>query len=85
MRFADGRVITGVSKEKSEAAHEYKNAISAGKASGLVDWVTNDSQLRHSLTIIDTHSQFSVCRFTRVYPRKGDSNCDHCVCYGSDG
>jgi len=43
MEFADGRMITGVSKEKSQAEREHKNAIREGRASALLDWVTDDS------------------------------------------
>jgi Vault protein inter-alpha-trypsin domain len=48
MHFADGRVITGVSKEKELAAQEHMAAIREGKASGLVDWVTDDCLFDHS-------------------------------------
>lgn len=41
---ADGRAIIGVSKEKSKAAAEHETAISEGKATGLLEWVTDDSQ-----------------------------------------
>lgn len=41
---ADGRTIIGVSKEKSKAAAEHETAISEGKATGLLEWVTDDSQ-----------------------------------------
>ena len=51
MQFADGRVITGVSKEKAQAAKEHKDAMRAGKATGLLDWVTDDSSLCNRLKI----------------------------------
>ena len=41
MHFADGRVVTGVAKEKQQASEEYKAAVREGKASALVDWVTD--------------------------------------------
>jgi hypothetical protein len=49
MHLKNSRVIVGVSKEKSLAAEEHKNALRAGKVSGLVDWATDDGLLRYSL------------------------------------
>jgi Vault protein inter-alpha-trypsin domain len=39
---ADGRVIVGVSKEKSMATEEHEAAIREGKFTGLLEWVTDD-------------------------------------------
>jgi len=85
MHFADGRIITGVSKEKVLAAKEHENAIRAGKASGLVDWVTDDSSLRNCPTTIDANCQTSVHHLGWVYSRKGDSNHEPRVRHGSYG
>jgi hypothetical protein len=49
MHLANGHVIIGVSKERSLAAEEHKNALRAGKVSGLVDWATDDNLLCYSL------------------------------------
>lgn len=43
LEHADGRVIVGVAKEKSEAAEAFQSALDAGKTAGLVEWVTDDS------------------------------------------
>jgi len=48
MRFCDGRVINGVAKEKGIAADEYARALQEGKASGLVESVTDDGELLRS-------------------------------------
>ncbi|KAG1755284.1 uncharacterized protein EDB91DRAFT_1342944 [Suillus paluster] len=42
LEHADGRVIVGVVKEKSEAAEAFQSALDAGKTAGLVEWVTDD-------------------------------------------
>ncbi|KAG1809579.1 von Willebrand factor type A domain-containing protein [Suillus subaureus] len=42
LEHADGRVIVGVAKEKSEAAQAFQSAVDAGKTAGLVEWVTDD-------------------------------------------
>ncbi|KAG1730069.1 hypothetical protein EDB19DRAFT_1741522 [Suillus lakei] len=42
LEHADGRVIVGVAKEKSEAAQTFQSALDAGKTAGLVEWVTDD-------------------------------------------
>ncbi|KAJ3482315.1 hypothetical protein NLI96_g7056 [Meripilus lineatus] len=42
MRTEDGRVITGVAKEKEKAAAEHKAAIRQGRMTGLVEWATDD-------------------------------------------
>ncbi|KAG2141365.1 uncharacterized protein EDB93DRAFT_1229775 [Suillus bovinus] len=42
LEYADGRVIVGVAKEKSEAAQAFQSAVDAGKTAGLVEWVTDD-------------------------------------------
>lgn len=44
LTHADGRVIVGVSKEKLKAIEEHDKAIREGKSSGLLEWVTDDSQ-----------------------------------------
>jgi len=44
MKHADGRVIVGVSKEKSKAAEEHEAAVREGKFTGLLEWVTDDGQ-----------------------------------------
>ena len=46
LEHADGRVIVGVAKEKSEAAEAFHSALEAGKSAGLVEWVTDDSMTR---------------------------------------
>lgn len=43
MHLQDGRRIIGISKEKVQAAGEYKAAVQAGRAAALVDWVADDS------------------------------------------
>ena len=43
LEHADGRVIVGVAKEKSEAAEAFQSALDAGRTAGLVEWVTDDS------------------------------------------
>ena len=43
LEHADGRVIVGVVKEKSEAAGAFQSALDAGRIAGLVEWVTDDS------------------------------------------
>jgi hypothetical protein len=45
LEHADGRVIVGVAKEKSEAAQAFQSAVDAGKTAGLVEWVTDDSAI----------------------------------------
>ena len=42
---ADGRVIIGTVKEKEAAARTFEAAIAAGKTAGLIESVTDDSQL----------------------------------------
>jgi Mg-chelatase subunit ChlD len=42
LEHADGRIIVGVAKEKSEAAQAFQSAMDAGKTAGLVEWVTDD-------------------------------------------
>lgn len=42
LEHADGRVIVGVAKEKSEAAQAFQSAMDAGRTAGLVEWVTDD-------------------------------------------
>jgi hypothetical protein len=56
LEHADGRVIFGIAKEKSEAAEAFQSALNAGKTAGLVEWVTDDSMSRkHILIILDEH------------------------------
>ncbi|KAG2126598.1 hypothetical protein DEU56DRAFT_822144 [Suillus clintonianus] len=42
LEHADGRVIVGDAKEKSEAAQTFQSALDAGKSAGLVEQVTDD-------------------------------------------
>ncbi|KAG1850824.1 hypothetical protein DFJ58DRAFT_729115 [Suillus subalutaceus] len=43
LEHADGRVIVGVAKEKSEATQAFQSAVDAGKTAGLMEWVTDDT------------------------------------------
>ncbi|KAG1759420.1 von Willebrand factor type A domain-containing protein [Suillus occidentalis] len=42
LEHADGRVIVGVAKEKSEAATAFQSVVDARKTAGLVEWVTDN-------------------------------------------
>ena len=44
---ADGRVIIGTVKEKEAAARTFEAAVAAGKMAGLIESVTDDSQLTY--------------------------------------
>jgi hypothetical protein len=49
MAFDDGRTIIGISKESTLAAEEHEKAISEGKASGLVECVSDDGSFLLSI------------------------------------
>jgi hypothetical protein len=51
MKFEDGHVIVGIAKEKELAAEEHERALREGKASGLVEWATNDGRSHSMLPI----------------------------------
>ncbi|EGO18866.1 hypothetical protein SERLADRAFT_412065 [Serpula lacrymans var. lacrymans S7.9] len=42
LKHADGKIIRGTAKEKSEANQTFNSAIQAGNMAGLVEWVTDD-------------------------------------------
>ncbi|KAH7920866.1 hypothetical protein BV22DRAFT_1073258 [Leucogyrophana mollusca] len=42
LELANGRIITGIAKEKAEAAQTFEQAIETGRAAGLVEYVTDD-------------------------------------------
>ncbi|KAI0078065.1 VIT-domain-containing protein [Panus rudis PR-1116 ss-1] len=42
MRTEDGRVITGIAKEKEQATNDHEKAIKEGRRTGLVEWATDD-------------------------------------------
>ncbi|KAG7450127.1 uncharacterized protein BT62DRAFT_839561, partial [Guyanagaster necrorhizus] len=42
MQTSRGRVITGISKEKSQAREEHERAVASGNFTGLLEWVTDD-------------------------------------------
>jgi hypothetical protein len=44
MRTADGRIVTGISRERSLARADYEQAISQGKDAAMLEFVTDDSQ-----------------------------------------
>lgn len=44
MHTANGRVIQGISKEKTQAQAEYEQANSEGRDAGMLELVTDDSQ-----------------------------------------
>jgi hypothetical protein len=46
METSDGRIITGIAKEKDKAREEFEEALVAGRTAGLLDYVTDDSQYR---------------------------------------
>ncbi|KAH7908679.1 hypothetical protein BJ138DRAFT_1068391 [Hygrophoropsis aurantiaca] len=43
LEHADGRIITGIAKEKLEAAQMFDKAVQEGRTAGLVEWVTDDT------------------------------------------
>jgi hypothetical protein len=85
MHLADGRVITSVSKEKELAAQEHMAAIREGKASGLVDWVTDDCLFHHLIVRTGVDACSSVHDFTWCHSRKADSHLEAGFRYGLDG
>lgn len=44
MRTPDGRIVTGICKEKNQAREEYERAIRDGKFAANLEFVTDDSQ-----------------------------------------
>jgi hypothetical protein len=42
MQFKDGRIIKGVAKENGQAIQEHEQALNEGKATALVNWVSDD-------------------------------------------
>jgi len=42
MRTADGRIVTGISRERSLARADYEQAISQGKDAAMLEFVTDD-------------------------------------------
>ncbi|KAJ7102421.1 von Willebrand factor type A domain-containing protein [Mycena belliarum] len=43
MRTSDGRVVTGICKEKAKAREEYEHALAQGQETSLLEWVADDT------------------------------------------
>jgi hypothetical protein len=82
MRFAGGRVIVGVAKEKAQALEEYENAVRAGKSSALVEWVTDDCEsfYQPSTTGGVKKLPFSIHGLSRLHSSKADSDHEDRIC-----
>lgn len=44
MRMDNGHTIVGIAKERQQAATDHASAIRQGKATSLVEWVTDDGK-----------------------------------------
>jgi hypothetical protein len=72
MRTSDGRVVTATCKEKSKAREEYEQALSEGKESSLLDWVSDDSQFKLHPGAASSKRQRSLHNFRRIHSCKFD-------------
>jgi len=45
----DGARVVGICKEKDQALQEHEQAISEGKFTGLMEWVTDDGEVLNSI------------------------------------
>lgn len=50
MKTSDGRIITGICKEKDTAREEYEHALTSGKFAGLLEYVTDDCEYQTLLS-----------------------------------
>ncbi len=42
MQMEDGRVVSGIAKEKQKAAQEHRKAMREGRVTSLMEWATDD-------------------------------------------
>ena len=75
LTHADGRVIVGEAKEKTQAADEHAEALKEGRVTALVEWATDDGEsykggLREAFRLTERGYQCSRSP-SEAYPHGG--------------